>query len=93
VFTCTIFGTIWSFFVHPNLGPRFGVLEKIVATPAFHHWHHAADGSVAANRNDAAIFPWIDRLFGCHWLPSNRWPERVGLPATTVTPGHTAQGA
>ena len=77
----TIVGTLWSFFVHANLGLRFGWLERLIATPAFHHWHHAVDASVAANRNYAAMFPWIDRLFGSHWLPSSRWPERYGLPA------------
>ena len=76
----TVVGTIWSFFVHANLGLRFGFLEGLIATPAFHHWHHAVDGTVAANRNYAAMFPWLDRLFGSHWLPSCRWPERYGLP-------------
>jgi sterol desaturase/sphingolipid hydroxylase (fatty acid hydroxylase superfamily) len=79
-----IIGTIWSFFVHANLGLRFGPLESLVATPAFHHWHHAVDGAVEANRNYAAMFPWIDRLFGSHWLPSRRWPEHYGIPTTAT---------
>lgn len=76
----TVVATVWSFFVHANLGLRFGWFEKVVATPAFHHWHHAADGEVAANRNYAPMFPWLDRLFGSLWLPTNRWPARYGLP-------------
>jgi sterol desaturase/sphingolipid hydroxylase (fatty acid hydroxylase superfamily) len=90
-----IIGTIWSFFVHANLGLRFGALEGLVATPAFHHWHHAVDGAVAANRNYAAMFPWIDRLFGSHWLPSRCWPERYGIPAApalTATPAPDPAG-
>lgn len=79
----TVVATIWSFFVHANLGLRFGWLEMVVATPAFHHWHHAMDGEVVANRNYAPMFPWLDRLFGSLWLPSRRWPARYGLPETT----------
>lgn len=80
----TILATVWSFFVHANLGIRFGWLESIIATPAFHHWHHAADGEVASNRNYAPMFPWLDRLFGSLWLPSARWPERYGLPSSAT---------
>lgn len=82
----TVVATVWSFFVHANLGLRFWPLEGFVATPAFHHWHHAIDGAVTANRNYAAIFPWLDRLFGSHWLPSRRWPERYGLPQVPAAP-------
>jgi hypothetical protein len=82
----TVLATIWSFFVHANLGLRFGWLEDFIATPAFHHWHHAADDEVAANRNYAPMFPWLDRLFGTLWLPSVRWPERYGLPSPLGPP-------
>src|SRR5579862_6437323 len=42
-------GTFWGFFVHANLKWRFGPLEWLVATPAFHHWHHTYDAPL--NRN------------------------------------------
>lgn len=60
-------GTVWSFFIHANVRWRFGPLEQLVSTPAFHHWHHTNDAH--RDRNFAALFPWIDRLFGTLHLP------------------------
>jgi sterol desaturase/sphingolipid hydroxylase (fatty acid hydroxylase superfamily) len=76
-----VVGTVWSFFIHANLSWRFGVLEKLVATPAFHHWHHTNDGAEYINKNYAAIFPWIDKLFGTFYLPKQRWPQKYGIEA------------
>lgn len=75
----TFFATVWSFFVHANLGWRLGPLEHLVATPAFHHWHHSDQWIGPTTRNYAAIFPWIDRLFGSLWLPPSRWPYAYGI--------------
>lgn len=74
-----IFNTSWGFFVHSNLRVRLGVLEHLVTTPAFHHWHHTNDGADYANRNYAALLPWIDRLFGTHYLPPAQYPQRYGI--------------
>ncbi|MEA5549570.1 sterol desaturase family protein [Anabaena cylindrica UHCC 0172] len=74
-----LFGTIWSFFIHANICWRFGWLEKLVATPAFHHWHHTNDGEKYINKNYAAIFPWVDKFFGTFYLPKNRWPSKYGI--------------
>jgi sterol desaturase/sphingolipid hydroxylase (fatty acid hydroxylase superfamily) len=76
-----IIGTVWSFFIHANVRWRFGWLEKLVSTPAFHHWHHTKDGSDYINKNYAAIFPWVDKLFGTFYLPKTRWPEKYGIDA------------
>ena len=79
----TLIGTVWSFFVHANVRWRFGWLEQIVATPAFHHWHHTNDEH--RDRNFAATFPVIDRLFGTLHLP-NAWPTVYGIDEP-VKPG------
>jgi sterol desaturase/sphingolipid hydroxylase (fatty acid hydroxylase superfamily) len=71
--------TLWGFFVHANVSFRFGFLEKWLATPAFHHWHHSNESPETINKNYAAIFPWIDRMFGTYHLPSRRWPASCGL--------------
>ncbi|MET0322096.1 MAG: sterol desaturase family protein [Duganella sp.] len=68
-------GTVWGFFIHANLRWRLGVLEWLVATPAFHHWHHSRHDHI--NRNYAATLPVLDRLFGTHYLPRH-WPQEVG---------------
>lgn len=72
----TLAGTVWAFFVHANLKWRFGPLEWLVATPAFHHWHHTNDEH--RDHNYAALLPVIDRIFGTHHLP-NQWPPVYGV--------------
>ena len=76
----TIFGTLWTFFIHSNVRLRLGVAEWLVSTPVFHHWHHTR--SEHRDRNFAFLFPFIDRLFGTAWLPQ-RWPSRYGISAKT----------
>lgn len=71
-------GSIWGFFIHANLRWRFGPLEWLVATPAFHHWHHSKFEHI--NRNYASTLPVLDRVFGTHYLPRS-WPEAVGIEA------------
>jgi len=90
-------GTLWSYLVHANLRWRFGALEQLLATPAFHHWHHANDDPRHINHNYAAIFPWVDRLFGTLLLPSRRWPASYGLtvsagPSPADDPAPVANG-
>jgi sterol desaturase/sphingolipid hydroxylase (fatty acid hydroxylase superfamily) len=73
-----ILGTIWTFFIHANVHWRFGPLEWLVSTPAFHHWHHTNDEH--RDRNFASLFPFIDRIFGTAWLPRH-WPPVYGIDA------------
>ncbi|MDB5496100.1 MAG: fatty acid hydroxylase superfamily protein [Phenylobacterium sp.] len=72
----TLGGSAWAFVVHGNLNWRFGPLEWLVATPAFHHWHHTNDEH--RDHNYAALLPFVDRLFGTHHLP-NHWPPTYGV--------------
>jgi sterol desaturase/sphingolipid hydroxylase (fatty acid hydroxylase superfamily) len=79
-------GTVWTYFIHANVRWRFGVLEWIVSTPRYHHWHHALD---PADRNYSSLLPMLDRIFGTLHLPAGRlpaghvpaglWPERYGI--------------
>jgi sterol desaturase/sphingolipid hydroxylase (fatty acid hydroxylase superfamily) len=70
-----VVGTLWGFFIHANLRWRLGPLEWLVATPAFHHWHHSRNDHI--NRNYASTLPVLDRLFGSHYLPRH-WPAECG---------------
>lgn len=72
-----LIGTAWSYFIHANLRWRFGPLEWLVSTPAFHHWHHALGGTETWNY--ASTLPWIDRIFGTYFLPRQEWPNRYGI--------------
>ena len=85
-----IVGTVWSFFIHANVRWRFGWLEWLVSTPAFHHWHHTNDGPAYTDKNYTAIFPWVDKLFGTFYLPKQQWPTNYGIDAPTA-PGLVGQ--
>ena len=74
-------GTVWGFFIHANVKWRFGPLEWLVATPAFHHWHHTNDAPQLYNKNYAALLPWVDQIFGTLHLPPDKQPERYGIDA------------
>ena len=83
----SIMTTFWSFFVHANLRWRFGPIEWLLATPFFHHWHHSRIDHI--NHNYAAMFPWVDGLFGSLHLP-REWPAAYGSQ-TAVPEGMPAQ--
>jgi sterol desaturase/sphingolipid hydroxylase (fatty acid hydroxylase superfamily) len=68
-------GSLWSFFIHANVRWRFGPLEEVLASPAFHHWHHTYNDH--KDHNYSSMVPVIDRLFGTFYLP-RAWPERYG---------------
>lgn len=75
----TLVGTVWTFFIHANVRWRFGPLEWLVATPAFHHWHHTNDHN--RDRNFASLLPAVDRVFGTAHLPKREWPPCYGIDA------------
>lgn len=71
-----VVGTVWGFFIHSNLQVRLGALESIIATPAFHHWHHTSIAPL--DRNFSSTLPFLDRVFGTWHLPDN-WPSAYGI--------------
>ncbi|HEY7740401.1 MAG TPA: sterol desaturase family protein [Steroidobacteraceae bacterium] len=73
---------------HVNLRFRLRFLEPLLVTPRFHHWHHAV---TPPDRNFAVHFPWLDRLFGTHYLPEDRWPDELGIRGHPVPAGFLAQ--
>jgi len=72
----SLFALGWAFLIHANVRWRFGWLEQLIATPVFHHWHHTNDEW--RDHNYAALFPFIDRLFGSLHLP-NTFPPVYGV--------------
>jgi sterol desaturase/sphingolipid hydroxylase (fatty acid hydroxylase superfamily) len=73
-------------FVHANVDVRFGVVERLVATPFFHHWHHSADPGTW-NTNYAGSIPAVDWLFGTLHLP-NDWPHSYGCSGDVPDRGY-----
>jgi len=72
-------GTVWGFFIHANVRWRFGPLEWLIATPAFHHWHHTNDGPDVINKNYSPMLPFVDQVFGTLYLPKDRQPQSYGI--------------
>jgi sterol desaturase/sphingolipid hydroxylase (fatty acid hydroxylase superfamily) len=69
----------WGFFIHANLRWRLGWLEAVIATPAFHRWHHTND--CHRDHNYAATLPIYDWLFGTLYLPRNGAAPMYGSDA------------
>jgi sterol desaturase/sphingolipid hydroxylase (fatty acid hydroxylase superfamily) len=97
-FTAATFGFLiavdglLAVFIHANVRLRFGWLEWLVASPAYHHWHHANEGPATANKNFGGLLPAIDALFGTLHLPK-RLPHRYGIdePMPETYVGQLAQ--
>jgi sterol desaturase/sphingolipid hydroxylase (fatty acid hydroxylase superfamily) len=66
-----------SLLIHANTRIGFGPLRWIVASPHFHHWHHANDAA-ARDKNFAGQLSLLDLCFGTLHLP-RRAPERYGI--------------
>src|SRR5688572_2757212 len=70
--------TFWAIFVHSNVRWTFGPLRHVVATPAFHRWHHTSQ-SEGLDKNFGGLFLFWDRLFGTLYLPEGKQPQQFGL--------------
>ncbi|HLT03006.1 MAG TPA: sterol desaturase family protein [Geminicoccaceae bacterium] len=77
-------------FIHANFAPRARWLERWIAMPRFHHWHHAID-KAAVDRNFAVHLPMLDRWFGTHYLPGDAWPQGYGVPGVHAPDGYVRQ--
>jgi len=72
-----VFITFHATFIHANVRFYYGPLKFVVATPQFHHWHHAIERE-AIDKNFAVHFPVLDLLFGTYYLP-DQWPSGYGI--------------
>lgn len=69
-----------SLLIHSNVRIDFGPLRWVLASPHFHHWHHANEPE-AWDKNFAGQLPLWDMVFGTFHLPKGRMPTRYGLDA------------
>lgn len=63
--------------VHSNVKLSFGPLKWLIASPEYHHWHHANEPE-AYDRNFAAQLSIIDVIAGTIFMPKRR-PARYGI--------------
>jgi sterol desaturase/sphingolipid hydroxylase (fatty acid hydroxylase superfamily)/protein-S-isoprenylcysteine O-methyltransferase Ste14 len=64
--------------LHSNLRIKFGPLKWLVASPEYHHWHHANERD-AYDHNYAAQLSVIDVIAGTMFMPVKRRPKSYGL--------------
>ena len=63
--------------IHSNIKIDFGPLKWLIASPEYHHWHHANEPD-AYDRNFAAQLSIIDVIAGTLFMPK-RPPEAYGI--------------
>lgn len=84
------FLTLYAIFLHANVRADFGPLRYLIATPAFHRWHHTSE-AVGRDRNFAGLLPLWDLLFGTFHLPRERQATRFGAVGEPVPGGFLGQ--
>jgi sterol desaturase/sphingolipid hydroxylase (fatty acid hydroxylase superfamily) len=80
------FITLHGILLHANVPWTFGPLRCVLASPAFHRWHHTSEDE-GLDTNFAGLFPFIDLAFGTFYLPRDRQPTRFGLVHEDVPDG------
>jgi sterol desaturase/sphingolipid hydroxylase (fatty acid hydroxylase superfamily) len=83
------FLTLYALFLHADVDFRFGWLRFVIATPAFHRWHHSRRPE-ARDKNFAGLFPVWDLLFGTWHLPAEA-PRDFGVAGRPVPTGFFGQ--
>jgi sterol desaturase/sphingolipid hydroxylase (fatty acid hydroxylase superfamily) len=70
--------TLYAIMLHANVDWSFGPLRSVIASPAYHRWHHSAEEQ-ALDKNFSGLFPVMDMLFGTYYLPRDLKPQRFGV--------------
>jgi sterol desaturase/sphingolipid hydroxylase (fatty acid hydroxylase superfamily) len=64
-------------FEHVNARITFpSIINRLLATPQFHHWHHALEPK---DKNFGAISPIMDLIFDTYYVPKKQWPSEYGI--------------
>lgn len=62
------FLAIYPLVLHANVAWSYGPFRTLIASPAYHRWHHTAERE-GLNKNLSGLFPFIDVLFGTYYFP------------------------
>ena len=84
------FLTLYAIILHANVGWDFGPLRYVIASPAYHRWHHSAEPE-AINKNFSGLFPFVDMVFGTMYFPKDRQAQHFGVIGETVPDGFIGQ--
>lgn len=67
---------LYALLLHARVPWTYGPLGYLIASPAFHRWHHSQD---VVGKNFAGLFSAWDLLFGTFYLPRKIRPGPVGV--------------
>jgi sterol desaturase/sphingolipid hydroxylase (fatty acid hydroxylase superfamily) len=68
----------YSLLLHANLSWGYGPLGYVLASPAFHRWHHSSETD-AVDKNYAQLFSFWDYLFATAYFPRGVHSSTYGL--------------
>jgi len=87
IFTIFALNLIYQFFLHTELIPKLGFLEKILNTPSHHRVHHAINEQYI-DKNYGGILIIFDRMFGTYAVEDSAVKIEYGLigKAPTLNP-------
>jgi sterol desaturase/sphingolipid hydroxylase (fatty acid hydroxylase superfamily) len=79
-----LFAALQAVAVHANVRFTFGPFRYILATPQYHHWHHAGE---VYDKNYAAQLPLVDWMFRSLYVPGKgkQWPKSYGIDEDAPT--------
>ncbi|WP_343747496.1 sterol desaturase family protein [Fluviicola sp.] len=75
VMIIVVFRGIWAIYIHSNVRLNIGFVQKIIGSPALHHWHHDLERD---RGNYSNVSPLMDLLFGTYVCPDQE-PEKFGI--------------
>ena len=73
-----MFRPVFGFINHANIRIHLGGLTPIITGPQWHRIHHSTDAQ-HRDKNFAAIFPFIDIVFGTYYSPNETEYPPTGL--------------
>jgi len=79
----------YGYFVHCDLGWRYGPLKTLLVSPFLHRWHHAV-AEEARDKNFATIFSLYDVIFGTFYCPLNP-AKQLGVSDINYPSGFVGQ--
>lgn len=69
---------LYQFWLHTEIVPKLGALERILNTPSHHRVHHAINPEYLDRNYGGVLILW-DRLFGTYSEERDAVPRRYGL--------------
>ncbi|MGB3695493.1 MAG: sterol desaturase family protein [Spirulinaceae cyanobacterium] len=76
--------------IHANVSWTYGPFGYVLASPAFHRWHHTNEKE-GRGKNFAGLFPVYDLIFGTFYLPQGKQPGNFGIYGETMTENFVVQ--